>query len=250
MLRSIVPALRSASELKLLRTIETTLLTTYVGTAAGQRILAGHVKRGKVETLDAALMFCDLRGFTALSNQLPEERVLELLNIYFDQVVPAIEASDGEILKFMGDGVFAYFHRENGAAASCVAAFAAAHAALARLKSASKQAGCDLQAGIALHHGKVSYGNIGSGSRLDFTVIGRDVNLANRIQGVCALTGQSLLMSDRFAGLLAAPRIVSIGRNKLRGIAEPVELFASTAEPASLSMTPMTEAVMTDGLMP
>jgi len=216
LLRAIVPALRSASELKLLQRGERTLLTTYVGAIAGQHILAGQIKRGDVETLDAALMLCDLRGFTALSNRLPEEKVLERLNLYFDQVVPAITDAGGEILKFMGDAVLAYFNHEHGAAASCVAAFDAARLALARLAAVSN-ADSDLSAGVALHHGKVSYGNIGSGNRLDFTIIGRDVNLVSRIQGICASTGHSLVMSKRFASLLAAPHVVSIGRHELKG---------------------------------
>ena len=228
LLEAVVPALRSASELKLLHLVETTLLATYLGSAAGQRVLAGHVQRGDVETLEAALMICDLRGFTDLSNRYPEARVLELLNIYFDQIVPAITDAGGEILKFMGDAVLAYFRHEGGAAASCAAAFDAAGMASARLATASKDAGADLRVGIALHHGKVSYGNIGSGSRLDFTVIGRDVNLVSRIQGICALSGRSPLMSERFAGLLATPHAVSIGRHELKGFGEPVELFAST----------------------
>jgi adenylate cyclase len=228
LLQAVVPALRSASELKLLRADETTLLATYVGTVAAQRILAGHKRRGDVETLEAALMVCDLRGFTVLSNNLPEERVLELLNIYFDQVVSAIADAGGEILKFMGDAVLAYFRHENGAAASCAAAFGAARIALAQLAAASKNAGSDLHAGVALHYGKASYGNVGSGKRLDFTVIGRDVNLVSRIQSICALTGQPLLMSERFADLLAAPHIVSIGHRELKGFGEPAELFGST----------------------
>jgi adenylate cyclase len=228
LLEAVVPALRSASELKLLRLVETTLLATYLGSAAGQRILAGHVQRGDIETLEAALMICDLRGFTDLSNRHPEARVLELLNIYFDQIVPAITDAGGEILKFMGDAVLAYFRHEGGAVASCTAAFDAAGIASARLAKVSKDAGADLRVGIALHYGKVSYGNIGSGIRLDFTVIGRDVNLVSRIQSICALSGRSPLMSERFVELLAAPHAVSIGRHELKGFGEPVELFATT----------------------
>jgi len=226
LLRAIVPALRSASEPKLLHLVEASLLSAYVGTVPAQRILAGHVRRGDVEALDAALMICDLRGFTALSNHLPEARVLELLNTYFDQVVPAIEGAGGEVLKFMGDAVLAYFHHEDGAATSCAVAFDAARTALARLASAVDAQG-ELHAGIALHYGKVSYGNIGSGKRLDFTVIGRDVNLVSRIQSICALTGRSLLMSEHFADLLAAPDTRSIGRHELKGFSQPAELFAS-----------------------
>jgi adenylate cyclase len=246
LLEAVVPALRGASELKLLRLVETTLLATYLGSAAGQRILAGHVRRGDVETLEAALMICDLRGFTDLSNRHPAERTLELLNVYFDQIVPAITDAGGEILKFMGDAVLAYFHHEGGAVASCTAAFDAAAIASARLAAASKDAGADLRVGIALHYGKVSYGNIGSGIRLDFTVIGRDVNLVSRIQSICALSGRSPLMSERFAALLAASRPVSIGRYELKGFGEPVELFTptmigdrpcTTASPSSVSVS-------------
>jgi adenylate cyclase len=222
LLRALVPALRSALELKLLRAVETTLLATYVGTIPGQRIRAGQIRRGDAETLEAALMVCDLRGFTVLSNRLPEDQILKLLNLYFDQVVPAITDCGGEILKFMGDAVLAYFHHRDGAAASCVAAFEAARTALARLATTASDDGCDLHAGIALHYGRVSYGNIGSGKRLDFTVIGRDINLVSRIQGICAVTGQPLLMSGQFADLLAAPPTVSIGRHELKGFDSPL----------------------------
>jgi adenylate cyclase len=76
----------------------------------------------------------------------------------------------------------------------------------------------------------VSYGNIGSGQRLDFTVIGRDVNLTSRIQGLCGPTSHHLLLSKRFADLLALPGVASIGHHTLKGFAEPVELFAWTGD--------------------
>jgi adenylate cyclase len=216
---------RSACELRTLREVETTLLNTYVGVATGRRILAGKVRRGEVESLEAALLLCDLRGFTALSERLAGHRVLELLNLYFDQVVPAITAGGGEILKFMGDAVLAFFRREDGGRESCIAAYDAARMALHRLATVNPP-DATLTAGVALHYGDVSYGNIGSGQRLDFTVIGRDVNLLSRIQTTCGTTGRPLLMSKRFASLLARPQTRSIGRHPLKGIAEAVELFA------------------------
>jgi adenylate cyclase len=149
--------------------------------------------------------------------------VLDRLNLYFDQVVPAITAGGGEILKFMGDAVLAFFHRDDGPAASCAAAYAAASDALAPLGAASTHEATP-NAGVALHHGEVSYGNIGSGRRLDFTVIGPDVNLLSRIQGVCGASGHPLLMSPRFAALLGRPDRRSIGRHELKGFPEPVEL--------------------------
>jgi adenylate cyclase len=223
--KRIVPALRGACEIRLLRLAEATVLDTYVGPITGRRILDGHIRRGDVETLDAALLLCDLRDFTVLSNRLPPEQMLDRLNLYFDQLVPAITAGGGEVLKFMGDAVLAFFHLDDGAVASCAAAFDAARLALDRIHSAS-QAGTPLSAGVALHHGEVAYGNIGSGGRLDFTVIGRDVNLVSRIQTVCATTGEPLLMSPRFAALLGRPGCRSIGAHPLKGFAEPLDLFA------------------------
>jgi adenylate cyclase len=134
-LADIVPALRGACEIRLLRRAEETLLDTYVGRATGQRVLDGHIRRGEVEALQAALLLCDLRDFTVLSNQLPPRQVLDRLNLYFDQVVPAITARGGEVLKFMGDAVLAFFNLDGGPVESCAAAFEAAREALSRVDS-------------------------------------------------------------------------------------------------------------------
>ena len=225
LLHRIVPALRGAIELKMWHRTTRTLLDTYVGRDAEKRILSGHIRRGEVESLEAALMFCDLRDFTALSNRLSGERVLELLNIYFDRVVPVITDGGGKILKFMGDGVLAFFRDAGRPSSSCAAAFKAARLVHKRL-AATSLPDVELRAGIALHFGKASYGNIGSGDRLDFTVIGRDVNLTSRIEGLCGPTAQPLLMSERFAGLLALPGAVSIGWHAIKGFVEPIQLFA------------------------
>ena len=86
----------------------------------------------------------------------------------------------------MGDAVLAFFRSEADPATNCSAAFDAALRGLARLDAVALREP-ELRAGISLHHGTVSYGNIGAGSRLDFTIIGRDVNLVSRIQTVCSV---------------------------------------------------------------
>jgi adenylate cyclase len=248
-LERILPALCGAYELRRLRRSETYLLDTYIGPTTGKRILAGQVRRGDVVSLEAVLLLCDLRDFTGLSNRLPADQVLERLNRYFDQVVPAITAAGGEILKFIGDAVLAFFHSDAGPAASCAAAFAAAKSINDRLAAVSVKEDA-LSAGIALHYGKVSYGNIGSARRLDFTVIGTDVNLVSRIQAVCGATGHPLLMSARFAALLIDETCYSIGKHALKGFPDPVELFAPT--PAGRSalgvnrMTPLAAKVVAE----
>lgn len=223
-LERIVPALRNACELRTLRKVELTLLDTYIGPTTAQRILAGRIRRGQIESLEAALLLCDLRGFTELSNRLPSARVLELLDAYFDRVVPAITDAGGEILKYMGDAALAFFHCD-AAASACEDAL---HAALASLDNLGRFAAPDaeLHAGVALHYGEVSYGNIGSGQRLDFTVIGPDVNMVSRIQTVCGTVGRPLVMSARFAELLGDRATTSIGRHSLKGFAEPAELYS------------------------
>ena len=223
LLERIQPALRNVCELRTLRQTELTLLDTYIGAGTAQRILAGHIRRGQVETLEAALMLCDMRGFTELSNRLPEERVLGILDAYFDRVIPAITAAGGEVLKFMGDAVIAFFHHAD-AAASCAAALQGAKLALRQLAE-FESPDAVLESTLALHYGKVSYGNIGSGQRLDFTLIGPDVNLLSRIQGRCATTGHQMLASATFASHLAADLFVTAGDHPLKGFAAPVPLY-------------------------
>jgi adenylate cyclase len=225
-LSDVVPALRGVCEIRLLRRTEATLLDTYVGRETGRRVLDGHIRRGDVETLQAALFLCDLRDFTVMSNQLPPDQILDRLNLYFDQIVPAITDEGGEILKYIGDAVLAFFHRDSSPVDSCHAAFAAAGQALSRLAKVSHR-GLPLHAGVALHYGEVAYGNIGSEGRLDFTVIGRDVNLISRIQTVSSTTGNRLLMSQQFAATLSNETIRSVGYHSLKGFSQPIELFTS-----------------------
>ncbi|MBV8193318.1 MAG: adenylate/guanylate cyclase domain-containing protein [Alphaproteobacteria bacterium] len=223
-LERIAPALRNICELRTLRHAEHALLGAYVGTLTARHVLEGHVRRGEVETLEAALMVCDLRGFTEMSNRLPCDRVLQHLNAYFQCVVPPIGDAGGEVIKFMGDGVLAFFQDDN-AATACAAALRAGVTALERLE-ARVASDAPLRAGIALHYGEMSYGNIGYGHRLDFTLIGPDVNLVSRLQGICSKTGRPLLMSERFARLLDPMPVVALGGYKLKGFTEPAEVYA------------------------
>ncbi|OWV76238.1 adenylate cyclase [Rhizobium sp. R634] len=223
LIERILPALRNTSELRTLRQVELSLLDTYIGPLTASRILAGRIRQGEIESMQAALLLCDLRGFTELSNRLPGSTVLGLLNAYFDRIVPAITREGGELLKFMGDAVLAFFPGYD-AAQSCGAALASAGAILDEIDD-FRYEGVGVKAGIALHYGEVSYGNVGSGRRLDFTLIGRDVNLVSRIQTACSELGEVLLMSNPFSQEAGEGNAVSVGAHQLKGFAEPVELF-------------------------
>lgn len=219
----ITPALRNTTELRVLRQCELSLLDTYIGPMTASRILAGHIRRGEIESMEAALLLCDLRDFTELSNRLPGSTVLGLLNAYFDKVVPAITRESGEVLKFMGDAVLAFFPGID-AAEACEAALTAAKAILDEVDDFEYE-GIRVKAGIALHYGELSYGNVGSGSRLDFTLIGPDVNVASRIQSICSEKGEALLMSESFREKARIGDAVSIGPQRLKGFADAMELF-------------------------
>ena len=208
------------------RTSAAILLDTYVGHNAGERILSGQIRRGLGETVRAAIWFCDLRGFTALSEHVPRDALLRMLNDYFDVMAGAVEAHGGEILKFMGDGMLAMFPLDNDAA--CWRAVQAAVEARAGMRELNRRRAAagepPLGFGIALHAGEVMYGNIGSRSRLDFTVLGPAVNLTSRIEGLSRELGHDVLVSDRFA-CSCDSNFRPLGRHRLPGIDREVELF-------------------------
>lgn len=208
-----------------------TLLTTYLGRAAAQRVLDGRVRRGQVESLRAAVFFSDLRGFTTAADRLPPEAVIDLLDDYMELVGRPIYEHGGEILKFIGDGILAIFSAEPDAADACCRALTAARdaqLALKRTANGREAAGKPpLSVGIGLHFGDVQFGNIGARDRLDFTVIGRAVNEVERVEGLCKELSRPGLASAAFVAQLPdeAPNLQSLGVHTLRGVAQPQEIF-------------------------
>lgn len=202
------------------------LLDTYVGHNAGERILAGQIRRGLGETVRAAIWFCDLRGFTALSQEMPRDDLLGLLNDYFDIMAGAVETHGGEILKFIGDGMLAMFPLETDAA--CWRAVEAARDARRRMASLNERrraAGAPaLRYGVALHMGEVMYGNIGARGRLDFTVLGPAVNLTSRLEGLSREIGHDILISGDFAALCRTS-FHRLGSYRLPGIAAELDVY-------------------------
>lgn len=215
-----------AAAIKSLVVIESacSILSAYVGEDAGQRVLKGAVTRGSVTETRAVLMFADLTGFTRYSAEQPIDVTLDTLNRSFDCVGAAIEGHGGQILKFIGDGVLAIFLLDQGRLDADVAAGAVDAAEEAQRLLA--RAALPLKLDIALHEGRVSYGNIGTARRLDFTVIGRAVNEVARLEPLCGQLGEPILVSGDLARLLPekAKRLRSLGSQALRGLGE-MEVF-------------------------
>ncbi len=219
-----------------LRRLATTLLGTYVGRDAGERILQGRIRRGDIERIHAVILLSDLRDFTGLSNRLSGEAVIGLLNGYFDCLVPALQTRGGEVLKFLGDGLLGILPVAADPAAACRSALAAAdeaRAALAQANAERAERGEPmLRYGVALHLGEVLYGNIGSAGRLDFTTIGRAVNLTARLETLARDRGRELVASAAFARH-CPDALISLGSFQLRGFREPQEVFAPAGDPST-----------------
>ena len=212
------------------RELARTLLETYLGRISGPRVLAGQIRRGDGQSIDAVIWFSDLRESTPLSASLGEQRFLELLNDYFLATAGAVLDHGGEVLRFIGDASLAVFPTSGEPpAAACARAAEAARAARLRVRSANAaRADAGLPAfscGIGLHLGRVHYGNIGTPQRLEFSVIGAAANKAARIEALCKDTGEDVVLSSAVAATLGAG-CRSLGHYPLRGVAGAEEVFA------------------------
>src|SRR5271169_5835618 len=226
-LDAIVIPLTRVAEIRALHRVASVLLSTYVGQNAGERVLAGQIRRGHTEEIHAAIWLSDMRGFTKLADRLPPQALVDLLNRYFDCQVPPILEHGGEVLKFMGDGLLAIFPIGEGAdtVTVCAAALEAAYAARDNVRKLNAAADTGaVRFGLALHVGDVLYGNIGGGDRLDFTCIGPAVNLAARLEKLAGQLGRTILASREFAKHCGS-EFAPLGRYAVAGFAEEQTVF-------------------------
>ncbi len=225
----LMPVLTMAVEIRMNRRIAKNLLNTYVGERAGERVLAGDIVRGSGATIQAAIWNCDLRSFTTISEHWPRDDVISSLNDYFDAMGAPVTKYGGEILKFIGDGMLAIFPLEEEDA--CVRALRAAieaRKAMIELNDRRTAQGAErLGYGLALHVGDVMYGNIGTTTRLDFTVIGPAVNTASRLEGLTKVLHRRVVLSAPFAYRCGcSPEFLEpLGSYPLRGVGEPLGVF-------------------------
>jgi len=228
-LLKLLPILALVSEIRIKNRLARTLLETYVGPHAGEMILAGATRRGSGTTVRAAIMICDLRDFTVISDNWPRDDVIDLLNAYFDAMSEPIARHGGEILKFMGDGLLAIFPlSQPSACANLLRAVAEARQAMIALNEKNGENGrVALNYGVGVHVGDVMYGNIGSRTRLDFTVIGPAVNMASRLETLTKQLGRTVLVSRAFADFVQSDfALERVGEHPVRGFSDPIELFA------------------------
>ena len=207
----------------------TAALEAYLGRRSAARVMAAPLRRDVGETIQAALLYADLRGFTALSESNPPVLVIAALDAWFDRVAGAVHAFGGEVLKFIGDGVLAIFpvggDTPRGACDAALQAVSAARIGMAYLdKERQRQGLPSLSFGAALHVGEIFWGNIGAADRLDFTAIGSAVNLVSRLEGLCRPLAKTVLVSGALAAQTGTP-LIPLGMHGLRGIASPCAVF-------------------------
>jgi adenylate cyclase len=216
----ICPIMEASSAYDFARTIA----TTYIGPRSGARVIDGNITHGDVETLNAAIWFSDLFGWSRLANTMSPEDAVALANDYFEVVDNAVTGAGGEVLKLIGDAVLAIFPIDGDAGAACAAALAAARDA----RSNADAAGGAFTFGIGLHLGELAYGNVGSPSRLDFTVMGQAVNMSARIEKLTRSLDHSVVLSEAFATASGAD-CTDLGHHAVAGWDAPVRVFAPAA---------------------
>lgn len=224
------PVIGVIAELQSRAEMTKSVLNLYLGREAGRRVYAGEIKRGEGKTIHSVLWMCDLRGFTSLSDKIPLEYLISVLNDYFEAVTGPIHASGGEVLKFIGDAVLGIFRIENEGEISeiCERALSAAELAVANMQILNRRRSREnkppLDFSIALHIGDAMYGNVGARDRLDFTVIGPAVNLCARLEALAGSLGEKIICSSEFAAV-SNEEMRSVGTHNLKNVEAPVEAF-------------------------
>lgn len=218
-------------KLRLRRTLERYVATSIVEEILSQPENYQALLQGR--KLKVAVLFCDIRGFTTLSYQLPAEQLVAQLNVYLNAMVQVITDARGTIDKFIGDAVMAEFgspvsQGEQQDALNAIRAALAMRRALAELRQQWQQAGkTPFYNGIGISYGEVIAGNIGSLQRLEYTVIGDAVNVASRVEGLTKLFGTDILITGSLYDLVQDEvEVVFVGEHALRGRESSTPLYS------------------------
>lgn len=195
----------------------------YVSPLVMREIIAGGPAAvGEGRKLHVCVLFSDIRGFTTLSEHMPAEAVVALLNRYFARMTQVVHQHEGTVDKFIGDGLMAFFGAPNLLEAPAVNAFAAARDMLASLAQLNAELAAEgrisLAIGIGLHCGEAVIGHIGSAERHAYTAIGDTVNTASRLESLCKELGYPVLCSQPVADALGEGAGLSpLGPQPLKG---------------------------------
>ena len=194
------------------------------------------------ETLDITVMFCDIRGFTTLSENMPPEKIVSLLNEYFTGLETCVVRHGGVINKYIGDAIMVLFGAPIPSATHALDACLAAldmREALSRMNKSWTERGLpEIRFGIGIHSGSVLAGNIGAANRMEYTVIGDTVNTASRIEGLCKTCQKDLLISESAARkIMESPKSARSDASPKGVVAQNEKL--SQAQEAAAALPPL-----------
>jgi class 3 adenylate cyclase len=204
---------------------------TYLDKEIAEYILSeGFAEEG--EEVEVSIVVCDVRDFTSFAGRASAKEVVSRLNELFEVIVPIVGRRGGHVDKFLGDGLLGVFgapepypdHADRAVIAACE---------MASKVNSNERLG--LKIGVGVNTGPVVAGAIGGGGRLNFSVIGDAVNVAARVEAATREVGEDVLITAGTAERMSsAIRVETCGKRVLKGIDEPVALFAPRMEAAGL----------------
>ena len=212
-IEQIRPALSRRLEIEFCHFSTRSLLQIYLGELAASRVLQGKFKRGHGESIDTAIWLCDLRNYTSMAMSCSEHQVAAALNIFFELAADTLTQYEGDILKFMGDSMLVIFN-DKDKKTSCRKALDASLEMVAKL---CQQKEINTEVAIAMHVGRVVFGNVGGCRRLDFTIVGKEVNYTSRLEPWGKTLGVPLIMSDEFVKTANLDNARCLGEFTLKG---------------------------------
>jgi class 3 adenylate cyclase/pSer/pThr/pTyr-binding forkhead associated (FHA) protein len=175
---------------------------------------------------DVSVLFADIVGFTALSEQLRPEEVAELLNRFFEEMLKPLFASGGTLDKFIGDCIMAFFGAPEPQSDHADRAVKVAKEMLERLEQMNRDQilSHPLELRIAINSGKAVVGDVGSSQRVDYTVLGGTVNLASRLEAVCR-PGECVISEETYNRLQHKKSFYPIGKSNFKGIDRAITVY-------------------------
>ena len=225
-----------ATRIAVLSKLAGNMLSTYLGSDAGQRVLSGQIKRGDGETIRAALVMADMRESTRLAEEHGRQVYIETLNRFFDAVAAPFSRGGGHILSFLGDGFLAAYpcdRHKTQSQIACKEALAAALTATTRMAEFNrkrKDEGLwEIKFGIGLHVGNVMFGNVGLNDRLAFSAFGVAVNEVQRLENLTKKYSGGIVASSAFADYCGG-NWITLGKEKLRGKKVDMTVYAPGVE--------------------
>ena len=203
----------------------------YVSDRVRDEILSGNNELGG-DLRQATVLFCDIRNFTGISESLPPEEVISLLNSFFNEMIDPILSNEGVLDKMVGDSIMAVFgppHDYTDHADRALRTALIMNQKLVefnRLRAFTGQPA--LKMGIGINTGDVIAGNIGSSDRMEYTVIGDTVNIASRIESITKKTAYPVLISEYTAAALTDEcfQIKKVAKVRVKGRKGYFDLFA------------------------